>query len=175
MENLTIVVILVLVAIIFLLSQKIIFQKKIISEKKQQEKKIIVELEKVKLKYDELILEQFTIQNNAYKTGFNDGESKNTLTVRVEPIEKYVGNNYYIWSTEKVEIGFEYTLLINGIASEYKSTHIIKSVKTSKVNQENINAILNGLEQIENLNPKFFLVNKSFKILKDNFLKQINK
>jgi len=175
MNDFTIIIISSLVAIALLLIQRVLFQKKIITESQIQKENLIAELIQMKKNYDSLILSQFDLQNAAYKDGLTDGEAKNKLTIRVEPIENYTGNNYYLWSTEKIEIGFEYTLLINGTASEYKSMHIIKSVKTSKVNEENVNTILNGLEQIENLNPSIFLVSSSFKIIKDNFLKQIRK
>ncbi|MFD2824442.1 hypothetical protein ACFS5M_12240 [Lacinutrix iliipiscaria] len=163
----TIIGLLILVATILILKNKHL--------KEKQTELDIVKTE-LNTKYEKLLKEVSTIERVAYDKGYEDSERKNKLTVRIDPIEHESGSNWWIVNNKKIEIGFEYSLLYDNLPLDFKpSRHIIKSIKTSEINEENLQKIISGIETIENLKSGTFLVNKSIKNVKSGLLSKFGK
>lgn len=134
------------------------------NENKNLIKMIIEEKEKI-----------FKISEEYFDKGLKEGVSKNNITIRVDPIENTSGRDYWIYSSEKIEIGYKYTLINNNIPSQFTTTHFTKTIAKSKIKEENINAVINTINEIQSLNPKTFIVNTGFELIKQNLQKHLPK
>lgn len=117
----------------------------------------------------------FKISEEYYNKGLKEGLKRNNFTIRVDPIENNTGKDYWIYSSEKIEIGYKYTLVNNDIPSEFTTTHFTKVISKSRIKEENINEVLNTINQIQNLNPSTFIINDGFESIKKRLLQQLLK
>lgn len=173
--NILILISLLLIILVTALTTYIIIYKKHYNEIKQRQKSDENENKILNLKILEETDKNLTISKEYFDKGFEVGVTKNQYTIKVDPIENYSGRDYWIYSSEKIEIGFKYTLINNEIPTEFSSTHFTKVISTSKIREENINVALNMIEQIQNLNPGTFIINKSFESIKNKLTKQLIK
>ncbi len=126
-------------------------------------------------KLDDFLKDITKLEKKSYQEGLEEGINRNKLFVKIEPIENITNSNFWILKKESIEIGFEYQLFINNIPTEFKSKHILKTLKKSDINEENIKKILIGIEQIESLRNGNFIISNTINLVKDNLLKQLKK
>jgi hypothetical protein len=175
MEILIIILLLLLLIFLAISVQRNIFLKKEISKITVDKINLQNELLKINNKFENLLKESYFMQTEAHKRGIEEGINRNTLTVKIEPIENITNANYCVYKRETIEIGFKYQLYNNNFPTEFKSIHILKTLKKSEVNEENIKKIISGIEKIKNLRNGSFIVSKTVGLLKENLLKQIPK
>lgn len=175
MEILLFLVILILSIILTIYVKNSIHLKKNIEKIEKENQLIIEENLKLKSKNENFYLNLYKLEKEAFENGIVEGVKRNNIFVKIEPIENIANSNFWILKKESIEIGFEYQLFINNIPTEFKSTHILKTLKKSELNEENINKIINGIEQIESLRNGNFIISNSIKLVKENLMKQLTK
>ena len=162
-----------IIGLLILIVTILVLKNKHLKEKQTEVDKVKSELN---AKYEELLKEVSNIERESYEKGYAESEKKNKLTVRIDPIEHESGSNWWIVNNKKIEIGFEYSLLYDNLPLDFKpSRHILKSIKTSEINEENLQKIISGIETIENLKSGTFLVNNSIKNVKSGLLNKFGK
>jgi hypothetical protein len=171
----TYIIIFILTTIIVFYIVKNYYLNILISKYVENIEKLEYEINEYKIKFENLISEIYNLERKSFNNGFIEGQEKNKITVKIEPIENITNSNFWILKKESIEIGFEYQLFINNIPTEFKSTHILRTLKKSEINEENIKKIINGIEQIESLSNVNFVISNSIKIVKNNLIKQLTK
>jgi hypothetical protein len=132
--------------------------------------------EQMQLKFENLLKDVSRIEREAFNKGYSEAEKKNKLTVQIDPIEHESGSNWWIINNKKIEIGFEYSLYYNNLPLGFKpSRHILKSIKTSEINEENLAKLISSIESIESLKSGAFLINGSIKNVKSGLISKFGK
>lgn len=173
--NFFLLTIIILIVLVSILVTSLIYNKKQRIEHKQKINSLEVEN---KIINEKILVEKekfLTLTEEYFRRGYDEGLLRNKYTIRVDPIENISGRDYWVYSSEKIEIGYKYTLMNNEIPTEFTSTHYTKVISRSKIKEENINSALNMIEQIQNLNPSTFIINKSFESIKTNLKNQLQK
>lgn len=147
-------------------------KRKTILEEKNFFKTKCEELEKEK---NSLLKEQIIIAKKAFEEGIRFNENNNRITIKIDTIENETGSDFWVYNNKKYEFGYKYTICINGIETIYSSTQILKQIKKTQIDKDNIKQLLSGIQQIENLRNINFIISDSIKIFKDKLVDKLKK
>ena len=64
-------------------------------------------------------------------------------------------------------------MCVNGIPTVFSSTHILKHIKKSQLDKENIQRLLSGIQEISSLANGNFIISNSIHQLKENLIKKL--
>lgn len=147
----------------------------IISRKNRQNLELLknkeIEFEKEKNIFLEKINGERKVQ---FERGFESGISKSDFIIQVDPYKNIISRKSYFKNNQIMEIGYIYRLFVKNIPSLDPHIQIIERVKTSDINETNINAILDQVNKIISKIPSPHLkVTKNVKDFGNEILKSI--